>query len=67
MRSRSSTRARLSRRRGWTILFESLGFEPKEGKKLVFDLAIDNSADGTRRDRQLVWNGKARNSADRMP
>ena len=47
------------------IPFRSLGFEPKEGQKLAFDLAIDNSSDGNTRSAQLVWNGTARNSADR--
>lgn len=47
------------------IPFKSLGFEPKEGQKLAFDLAIDNSTDGSSRTAQLVWNGTARNSADR--
>jgi hypothetical protein len=47
------------------IPFKSLGFEPAEGKELAFDLAIDNSNDGNSRAAQLVWNGTARNSADR--
>jgi hypothetical protein len=56
-------------RRGYTleaaIPFASLGFEPQAGQTLVFDLAIDNSDDGANRAAQLVWNGTARNSADR--
>jgi len=47
------------------IPFAALGFEPKEGQKLAFDLAIDNSNDGSTRAGQLVWNGTARDSADR--
>lgn len=47
------------------IPFNSLGFKPTEGQTLAFDLAIDNSTDGRTRTAQLVWNGTARNSADR--
>lgn len=43
----------------------ALGFEPKEGVEIRFDLGIDDSADGKRRDRQLMWNGTERNSGDR--
>lgn len=42
-----------------------LGFKPAEGKEIRFDLGIDDSADGKRRDRQLMWNGTERNSGDR--
>ena len=55
--------------RGYTveaaIPFAALGFVPKEGQKLAFDLAIDNSNNGSTRAGQLVWNGTARDSADR--
>jgi hypothetical protein len=47
------------------IPFQSLGFAPQDGETLAFDLAIDNSMDGSNRTAQLVWNGTARNSADR--
>ncbi|MGA2245231.1 MAG: sugar-binding protein [Verrucomicrobiota bacterium] len=47
------------------IPFSSLGFSPKDGQTLLFDLAIDNSVDGESRTAQLVWNGAARNSTDR--
>ena len=47
------------------IPFSSLGFTPQDGKTLAFDLAINNSTDGTNRTAQLVWNGTARNSAGR--
>jgi hypothetical protein len=45
--------------------FSALGFTPREGQELMFDLAVDDSADGKARVRQLVWNGTARNSGDR--
>lgn len=47
------------------IPFASLGFSPTEGQSLRFDLAIDNSNDGSRRAQQLMWNGSARNAGDR--
>ena len=47
------------------IPFKALGFTPKEGRQILFDLAIDDSPDGKARTRQLVWNGNARNSGDR--
>jgi hypothetical protein len=47
------------------IPFESLGFEPKEAQQILFDMAIDDSENGTGRARQLVWNGTNRNSGDR--
>jgi len=47
------------------IPFEALGFAPQPGQKLVFDLAVDDSDDGQSRQRQLMWNGSARNSGDR--
>ena len=47
------------------IPFKALGFVPKEGQQILFDLAIDESSDGKMRTRQLVWNGNARNSGDR--
>jgi hypothetical protein len=45
--------------------FSALGFAPKEGQEILFDLAVDDSSDGKARVRQLVWNGTARNSGDR--
>jgi len=45
--------------------FTALGFTPHPGQELLFDLAIDDSADGKQRLRQLMWNGIARNSSDR--
>jgi hypothetical protein len=47
------------------IPFAALGFAAHEGQEIMFDLAVDDSADGTSRLRQLVWNGTARNSGDR--
>ncbi len=47
------------------IPFAALGITPGAGARLLFDLAIDDSADGKLRQRQLMWNGIARNSSDR--
>jgi len=47
------------------IPFEALGLKPAAGQTLLFDLALDDSADGSLRLRQLMWNGRARNSSDR--
>jgi hypothetical protein len=55
--------------RGYTleaaIPFEGLGFEPREGQELLFDMAVDDSESGHGRVRQLMWNGTSRNSGDR--
>ncbi|HSI08409.1 MAG TPA: sugar-binding protein [Rariglobus sp.] len=45
----------------WSVL----GFTPKAGMEFLFDVAIDNSADGETRLQQLVWNGTGKNSGDR--
>ncbi|MDF3056957.1 MAG: hypothetical protein K0R17_1172 [Rariglobus sp.] len=45
----------------WSVL----GFEPKTGMELLFDVAIDNSDDGEFRLQQLVWSGTGKNSGDR--
>jgi Domain of unknown function (DUF1083). len=45
----------------WSVL----GFEPRSGMEFLFDVAIDNSDDGTARHHQLVWNGTSKNSSDR--
>lgn len=47
------------------IPFANLGFQPKEGQTVLFDLAIDDSSDGSNRTRQSVWNGSEQNSKDR--
>jgi len=47
------------------IPWKVVGVEPKEGLELLFDLAVDDSSDGKSRRCQLMWNGTARNSADR--
>ena len=56
---------------GWKIFswifvapFEALGFSPKAGQEMRFDLAIDDGS-GAGRTRQLMWNGGSRNSGDR--
>ena len=47
------------------IPWKSLDIVPQENQTLLFDLSIDNSDDGKARSAQIVWNGTARNSADR--
>jgi len=47
------------------IPFRALGFAPGEGRKIRFDLAVDDSENGRGRLRQLMWNGAARNAGDR--
>jgi hypothetical protein len=47
------------------IPFKALGFAPKAGRELRFDLGIDDSENGMRRVRQIMWNGIGRNSGDR--
>ena len=55
--------------KGYTLVaalpFATLGFQPREGQTIRFDLAIDDSTDGRSRARQLMWNGTERNSTDR--
>lgn len=46
------------------IPFAALGFTPQEGRSIRFDLAIDDG-NGDGRQRQLMWSGAGRNSADR--
>lgn len=47
------------------IPWTALDIKPKEGMELLFDLGVDDSADGKGRRCQLMWNGIARNSSDR--
>ncbi len=47
------------------IPWSLLGLKPEVGRELLFDLAVDDSVDGTARRCQLMWNGTARNSGDR--
>lgn len=47
------------------VPFSALEFIPREGREIMFDIAVDDSTDGKARVRQLVWNGTARNSGDR--
>jgi len=48
-----------------TLPWSVLGIEPKSGKELLFDVAIDNSDDGEARHQQLIWNGNAGSSKNR--
>jgi hypothetical protein len=47
------------------IPFVGLGFVPREGQEILFDLGVDDSATGNGRIRQIIFNGNARNSKDR--
>ncbi|OGV37448.1 MAG: hypothetical protein A2X48_18900 [Lentisphaerae bacterium GWF2_49_21] len=47
------------------IPWSALDIKPKEGMELLFDIGVDDSADGKGRRCQLMWNGIARNSSDR--
>jgi hypothetical protein len=52
----------------WSVVVPAsvpAGFKPEVGRELLFDIAIDDSANGTSRRCQLVWNGTAKNSGDR--
>lgn len=44
------------------IPFESLGFQPKPGQEILFDLCVNDGGGGRR---QLAWNGTSRNSSNR--
>jgi hypothetical protein len=48
-----------------TLPFKVLGIDPQPGTELLFDVAIDNSDDGSSRAQQLTWNGNSKNSGDR--
>ena len=43
----------------------ALGVTPAIGRELLFDIGVDDSADGSARRCQLMWNGTASNSSDR--
>ena len=47
------------------IPFDALGIQPKAGDTILFDIALDDSANGGQRLRQFMWNGIDRNSTDR--
>lgn len=47
------------------IPWTALAIQPTTGQELQFDIAINDSSDGNRRERQLMWNGTTRNSGDR--
>ena len=44
------------------VPFEALGFRPKSGQEILFDICVDDGGKGRR---QLAWNGTARDSKDR--
>ncbi|MBL8995426.1 MAG: hypothetical protein JNM63_18920, partial [Spirochaetia bacterium] len=47
------------------IPWSALGIVPKENLEILFDLAVDDSANGKDRSWQIVWNGTDRNSSER--
>jgi hypothetical protein len=47
------------------IPWNALGVTPRGLRELRLDVGINDSADGSLRERQLMWNGTARNSGDR--
>lgn len=47
------------------VPWESLGFTPSDTRELLFDIALNNSDDGSQRHQQIVWNGTSQNSGDR--
>jgi hypothetical protein len=47
------------------VPFAALGFQPQAGQRILFDFALDNSANGKWQRRQLMWNGSWRNPRDR--
>ena len=46
------------------IPWSALGVSPRSGQEFRFDLGVDDAATGGR-ERQLMWNGTAKNSTDR--
>ena len=46
------------------VPWQALGIEPRSGLSFRFDLGLDDG-DGTRRLRQFLWSGTARNSSER--
>ena len=47
------------------IPWDALGVTPTAGLKLLFDIGIDDSANGEYRQHQIMWNGTQENSRDR--
>ncbi|MEI9998958.1 MAG: sugar-binding protein [Verrucomicrobiota bacterium] len=47
------------------IPWGALAVRPKVGQDLLFDVGIDDSADGTNRKQQVMWNGTEKNGGDR--
>lgn len=54
---------------GWTmeaaVAWDDLGIKPHSGQKIRFDLAVDESDGGNKRQRQFMYSGNERNSSDR--
>lgn len=47
------------------IPWEALAIKPTTGQELALDLGIDDGSTGKNRERQLMWNGSAKNSGER--
>ena len=47
------------------IPMDAIGIEPEKGMAFRLDIGIDESDDGPRRQRQLMWSGSENNSIDR--
>jgi hypothetical protein len=47
------------------IPWTALNVKPEEGRELLLDVGVDDSASGDSRQRQIMWNGSAKNSGDR--
>ena len=47
------------------IPWSALGIKPESGRKIRFDIGLDDGDDGSRRLRQFMWSGRSGNSAER--
>jgi hypothetical protein len=47
------------------IPLSAVSLSPNKQSRIRFDIAVDDSENGTGRARQLIWNGSSRNSTDR--
>lgn len=47
------------------IPWSALGIKPESGRKIRFDIGLDDGDDGSRRLRQFMWSGRADNSSAR--
>lgn len=47
------------------VPWKAIGIKPEANKEILFDIAINDSSDGSRRERQLIWSGTLKNSTDR--